>query len=218
LFSLSNPNTRQLYAEFFIFFIAIPVFIAVTLPATIMFPALFLMTAVGLVLLHHTKTFRWGWLLRGKEHVRLRDVVGFSVFVAVASVLWIYAVRPEAALQLLREQPALLLVIALLYPLISALPQELVFRPLFFGRYKDILPEGRQAIVANAAIFSMAHLMYWSMTVIIMTFVGGLAFAWAYEVRRSFALAVILHSVAGVILFAVGLGIFFYSGNVQRPF
>lgn len=27
-----------------------------------------------------------------------------------------------------------------------------------------------------------------------------------------------LHSIAGVVTFATGLGICFYSGNVQRPF
>ena len=70
----------------------------------------------------------------------------------------------------------------------------------------------------NAALFSFAHLMYWSGVVALMTFAGGLVFAWAYVRRGSFALAVVLHSVAGVILFAAGLGIYFYSGNVVRPF
>ncbi len=51
-----------------------------------------------------------------------------------------------------------------------------------------------------------------------MTFFGGLAFAWAYEIRRSFPLAVLLHAVAGNLVFLTGLGLYFYSGNVVRPF
>jgi uncharacterized protein len=73
-------------------------------------------------------------------------------------------------------------------------------------------------IALNAALFSFAHLMYWNWIVAAMTFAGGLAFAFSYAVRRNFPEAVIAHSVAGVILFALGLGVFFYSGNVDRPF
>ena len=51
-----------------------------------------------------------------------------------------------------------------------------------------------------------------------MTFAGGLLFAWSYERRGNFPEAVILHSVAGIALFAVGMGVYFYSGNVVRPF
>jgi hypothetical protein len=29
---------------------------------------------------------------------------------------------------------------------------------------------------------------------------------------------VLMHSIAGAILFTLGLGIYFYSGNVVRPF
>jgi hypothetical protein len=37
-------------------------------------------------------------------------------------------------------------------------------------------------------------------------------------VRGNFPEAVVSHSVAGIIVFALGLGVFFYSGNVERPF
>ena len=94
-----------------------------------------------------------------------------------------------------------------------------MFRPLFFRRYGSLLPDGRVApIVLNAAIFSFAHLMYWSWVVAAMTFAGGLAFAWSYRVRGNFPEAVVSHSVAGIIVFVLGLGVFFYSGNVERPF
>ena len=69
-----------------------------------------------------------------------------------------------------------------------------------------------------ATLFSLAHLMYWSWIVAVMTFAGGLLFTWAYRKRGSFFYAVLLHAIAGNIIFAAGLGIYFYSGNVQRPF
>ena len=106
----------------------------------------------------------------------------------------------------------------MLYPLLSALPQELIFRPLFFRRYGPVLPTGIGALWLNGAVFGFAHLMYWSWLVAVLTFAGGIAFAWAYERAGSFPLAVAFHAVAGWIVFAVGLGLFFYSGNVVRPF
>lgn len=147
-----------------------------------------------------------------------RTVAGFAALTSAVSVAVIYLTYPQAAWVLLLEQPLLLLMIVLLYPLLSALPQEVVFRPLFFRRYGALLPGRGSAICLNAAVFSLAHLMYWNWIVAGMTFFGGLAFAWAYEVRRNFPLAVLLHSLAGQILFTVGLGVYFYSGNVTRPF
>jgi membrane protease YdiL (CAAX protease family) len=130
------------------------------------------------------------------------------------------ATAPDLLFDLVERRPKVMLMIAVLYPLLSALPQEIVFRPLFFRRYNSILaPINRHALIAlNAAIFSLAHLMYWSPIVMIMTFFGGLIFAWAYVTQKNFPLAVILHSVAGVVLFALGMGVYFYSGNVVRPF
>jgi uncharacterized protein len=208
----------RLWAEFAGFFVVAPVVLAVFLPANVMFTALFVFTGVGLVLLHFTPGFHWHDLTRGWARIDWWLVVGFTVTTAVAAWAVVMATRPGAFLGLYRFNPELWLAIMALYPLLSALPQEIVFRPLFFRRYGPILPPLRAALVLNAAIFSLAHLLYWSWVVAVMTFVGGLVFAWAYEARRSFPMAVILHAIAGNILFTAGLGMFFYTGNIQRPF
>lgn len=212
------PPRARLWAEFLIFYIAVPVAVAVALPPRWMFPVLFAVTAAGLVLLHVTRGFHWYDLARNARALPWRTVAGFAALTSAVSVAVIYLTYPQAAWVLLLEQPLLLLMIVLLYPLLSALPQEVVFRPLFFRRYGALLPGRGPAIWLNAAVFSLAHLMYWNWIVAGMTFFGGLAFAWAYEARRNFPLAVLLHSLAGQILFTVGLGVYFYSGNVTRPF
>lgn len=50
-----------------------------------------------------------------------------------------------------------------------------------------------------------------------LTFVGGWIFARAY-LRHGFPAAWLLHALAGNLLFTVGMGAYFYSGNVVRPF
>lgn len=219
ILTASRPATlTRLRAEFILFFLIAPVLIAILLPPTAMFPALFTLTAIGLALLNGTEGFDWRDLFVGLDQLYVVELFAFAGGMLILCLAVVYTAAPEAAFALLRTEPLMMLVIALFYPLLSALPQELVFRPLYFRRYGAVLPDGRTNIVLNAALFSFAHLMYWSWTVALMTFAGGLVFAWAYEIRRSFALAVVLHSVAGVVIFAVGLGIYFYSGNVQRPF
>ncbi|TMV83569.1 CPBP family intramembrane metalloprotease, partial [Thioclava sp. BHET1] len=121
-------------------------------------------------------------------------------------------------LALVEHRPGFFLLIVLLYPLISALPQELLFRVLFFRRYDALLPKGPGRYLINGAIFSLAHLMFWSWVVAALTFIGGMIFSYAYERRGGFPQAALLHSVAGWMLFAMGMGAFFYLGNAHRPF
>ncbi len=213
------PVSRPLlWAEFALLYLALPVLIAVRLPPQQMFAALFAVTVLGLGLLWRTPGFSLRELTRGMEEVRLLPLALLALVTFAASWVILDQTRPGALFALPRERPLMLAVIVVLYPVLSALPQELLFRPLFFRRYGTLLPRRPLALVLNAALFSLAHLMYWHWIVAAMTFVGGLIFAWAYEVRRSFPLALALHSVAGCVLFAAGMGVYFYSGNVVRPF
>ncbi|MBO9449088.1 CPBP family intramembrane metalloprotease [Tropicibacter sp. R16_0] len=215
----ANPRRQlRLQIEFVLLFLATPLVIAVLFPPSWMFPALFAFTGLGLILLHYTPGFQWAELRYGWRSWTWGEIATFTLAMSLLCVSVIYLTRPDAAFGLLRERPQLLLFIWIGYPLASALPQELLFRPLFFRRYQAILPQGRAADLLNAAIFSFAHLMYWSWIVAGMTLAGGFLFSWAYRQRGSFFYAVLLHAIAGNILFAVGLGIYFYSGNVQRPF
>jgi membrane protease YdiL (CAAX protease family) len=205
----------RLWAEWAVLFLALPLVIAIVLPPGSMFPALFAGTAVGLFLLHGTSGFHWRDLLRGRIEagaVALFAAVTFAVALAVSLA------TTGDPLRFMRSNPGFFLLVMLFYPILSALPQELMFRALWFRRYGAILPGGWPGIVLNAAVFALAHMMYWSGIVAVMTFAGGLAFAWAQERRGSFPMAVLMHALAGQIVFALGLGMFFYSGNVTRPF
>ncbi len=208
----------RLWAEFLGFFVAAPLAMALILPPSAMFPVLFGFTGLGLVLLHVTPGFAWHELTRGWSRIDWRFVGLFAAATVAVAAAVVATTAPADAFGLLRDNPAMMAAIAALYQFLSALPQEIVYRPLFFRRYGPILPRLTPAIWLNAALFSLAHLMYWSWIVTAMTFSGGLAFAWAYEARRNFPMAVVLHAVAGVIVFLLGLGVFFYSGNVRRPF
>lgn len=213
---MSVPSAARLRAEFTALFVVVPIGGALVLPPDALFPALFALAAVGLFLLSRTPGFRWRGLLDGR--VSWPWVAAFVALSAAISVTLVLTQRPEAWLMPGRASPGLLVAIFLLYPLLSALPQELVYRPLFFDRYASILPGGWGGIVLNATLFSLAHLMFWNWIAVAMTFFGGLAFAHSYRMRGSFPEAFVLHALVGNLLFAIGMGAWFYSGNVVRPF
>lgn len=212
-----RQSDLRLQIEFTLFFLVAPIVMAVSFPPSQMIPALLGFGVVGLVLLYFTDEFSWRDLWIGWGHVTMSVVAVFALCVAVASLGVMLLFAPESIFEILREYPAMLLLIFLLYPLVSALPQELLFRVLYYRRYGRILPK-RGRLALNAAVFSLAHLLYWSWVVALFTLAGGLVFAWAYEQKRSFPLTVALHAIAGNLLFLFGMGIYFYSGNVTRPF
>jgi len=205
-------------AEFLCFYILAPAAAAVLLPTDMLFPALFALGAAGIVLLHLTAGFRWRELFQGFDRIRWPVILAMATAASAVGIPIIAIGHPEALFALPRARPELMAMIALLYPVLSVLPQEIAYRPLYFRRYGHLLPGGRAGLILNAAIFSLAHAIYWSWIAAAMSFLGGLIFAWAYETQRSFPLAVVLHSVAGVLFFAIGMGVYFYSGNAVRPF
>lgn len=214
----AGGTRARLWAEFAALYLVAPVAMALVLPPEMMFPALFSVTAVGLWLLHRSPGFRWSALLYGARQIDWRLVAGLAIVTSAACVAIMVQTSPQNLFILPREHPRLLMMILLLYPFLSALPQELIYRALYYSRYGALLPAGPAGLILNAAIFSFAHLMYWSWIVAVMTFFGGLVFAFSYVTKRNFPQAVLLHAIAGQLIFAIGMGVFFYSGNVERPF
>ncbi|MFT4015285.1 MAG: CPBP family glutamic-type intramembrane protease [Paracoccus sp. (in: a-proteobacteria)] len=206
-----------LRAEFAALYLGAPLLIAVFMPGHLLFAALALFSLAGLALLWFTGGFDWPGLVRGWRRLPWLEILAMILITTLIGALILSFARPGAIFNMARNRPEFMLVVWCLYPILSALPQELIFRPLFFHRYAAILPTGRAAIALNAAVFSFAHLMYWSWIVAVMTFLGGWWFARAY-LRFGFPAVWALHAVAGNALFTVGMGVYFYSGNVVRPF
>jgi membrane protease YdiL (CAAX protease family) len=135
---------------------------------------------------------------------------------AVVAAVMAGAVRwwsPERLFDLVRKRPRLWLLVMLLYPVLSVYPQELIYRAFFAHRYAELFPSEGTRIVASAAFFAFGHVFFPRPWVAMgLTFLGGLLFAYHYELSRSLLLASIEHALFGQIAFTVGLGRFFYAG------
>lgn len=125
-------------------------------------------------------------------------------------IAYIYFFLDEKPFILLRERPHLMLIIAIFYPLISAFPQELIYRPFYFQRYKDILSD-KEIIISNMFAFSFLHIIYNNFPALILTLISGLVFTLNYYRQRSLMLVTIEHSILGLIVFFTGMGRYFYK-------
>lgn len=205
-------STPRLWAEFLLIFVALPLVMAFVVTPQIMWSALTGVTVGSVLLLLFTPGFRWRSLFQGRLiadwRFTLLFVVGTSA-IAFALVFWLV---PWRLLSLPLHATELWIRVMVLYPFLSALPQEIIYRVLFFERYGHLFPSVRLAILVNALCFGLAHLFLMNWPALILTIVGGLIFGWAYAEKRSFGFAWLLHALGGQIIFTSGLGIYFYHG------
>ena len=209
--------TARLWAEFLALFVVAPVAMATVLPGGAMWFALGGIAMVAAVLLSLTPGFRWRELVTsGALRIDWRFLALYVAVAALASyglTMWLV---PERLFALPRYNTNLWILIMVAYPLVSAIPQEIVFRALFFERYGALFPGLRLAILANAGVFGLAHLFYGNWPAVVLTTIAGGVFAWAYAERRSFGFACLLHAMSGQIVFTSGLGIFFFHGAIGQ--
>ena len=159
----------------------------------------------------------WGWSRFKQDFKRI-----ITQFVYLASLIliitWLLSsstsIMPEYRfLYLPREIPLLMLFITLLYPWVSAYPQEITHRAFFFHRYRHIIGAGRFAFTLNVLTFSWLHITMWNWIAIIMTIPAGVLFAYTYRRSESALAAGFEHALYGVWVFFVGLGYFVFTGN-----
>jgi membrane protease YdiL (CAAX protease family) len=96
-----------------------------------------------------------------------------------------------------------------LYPVVSALPQELLYRVYFFHRYSSLFGNGRAMIVSSAVAFAFLHLVFANAPSVALTLVAGLVLGWTYERTGSLAIVALEHALYGVLIFTIGLGRYF---------
>lgn len=102
--------------------------------------------------------------------------------------------------------------VMIFYPLLSVIPQEIIFRLYFFQRYKRLFTDSNSMILASAAFFAYAHIIYRNPIAVVFTFFAGLVFSYTYKKSGSLSAVVLEHSIYGLAVFTIGLGKFFYSG------
>ena len=123
--------------------------------------------------------------------------------------------EPEKVLLFPQTRPGLFMLVVCLYPLLSAYPQEVIFRPFFFRRYRPLFPTDDAMIMASAFVFAFVHIIFFSPLSFLLSFIGGAVFARRYHRTGQLLPVAIQHAILGIAIFAFGLGHHFYHG--ARP-
>ncbi|WP_426430698.1 CPBP family intramembrane glutamic endopeptidase [Winogradskyella sp. HB-48] len=126
--------------------------------------------------------------------------------VAIITTIYMYVVDYKNLLIVIKSKPMLWVAILFIYSVFSVYPQELVYRTFFFQRYESLFRSNALFILVNAALFSLAHIFFRNILVMVLTFVGGILFALTFKKTKSTLLVSIEHAIYGSWLFTVGMG------------
>lgn len=210
----ASPNRTRLWIEFATLFVGVPLLMSATFGLYPLFPVIIGLAGVSCILLHITPGWDWKNLWKGPVLGEWRVILLYTLATLATCLVVVFTNVPERFLEFPINRPTLWVMIMVFYPLVSAFPQEIIFRSLFFERYGILFSGAWMAILVNGAAFGFGHLFYENWITIAMTGCGGAIMGWAYLRNRSVLLAWVLHSIAGQILFTVGLGVYFYHGAV----
>lgn len=209
-------ENKILITEFLVLCIAFPGFIIWGGYVHFMFAFLWAAT-LYCAIVYKLKFFKNWAVFLGFSQVNwpnLKSVLLRFVLSMTAVTIFTYFYSPDRFFALPRERPELVIALFFIYPIISALPQEFIFCRFFFARYKPFFGEGTKMIIASAIIFAFAHVLFVNWIAPIFSFAAGLIFAQTYAKTKSLALVTIEHGLYGFAIFMIGLGYYFYSGNI----
>jgi uncharacterized protein len=141
--------------------------------------------------------------------ILLRYLLGGAIL-----FVFVYYFNNKLFLSLPKKNLKLWIMIIVLYPLLSAYPQEVIYRLFFFHRYKVIFKRNFEIILASGICFGLAHLFFFNFWAITLSTIGGILFAYTYSKSNSIIITSIEHGLWGDLIFTVGLGMYFYSGAI----
>lgn len=193
------------YVELFLLFILLPCSFLLDYPAPIKVALALAGFAFSIWIMVRDKpvkkTVLWNigtWDFWKKLFIRL-------IVVMIAAFVLMYFYKPDKIFVIFQDLK-LFFIIVFIYSFLSVTAQEFAYRTFFFHRYRDLFNNSTIFLITNAFLFSLAHIMFESQMVLLMTFVGGLFFAYTYNKTKSLLVVSIEHAIYGLWLFALGIG------------
>jgi uncharacterized protein len=144
--------------------------------------------------------------------VHLRHILIRAAFAVVFITIIFVLYEPEELFVLVINEPVNWLLIIILYPLLSVVPQELIYRAFIFHRYSELIIRNRLRVHLSALAFSFVHIIYFNYVAVFLTYGAGYLFGRTYNETRSLLAVSVEHAIYGIFLFTIGLGKYFYQG------
>jgi hypothetical protein len=138
-------------------------------------------------------------------------VVAAALILSVGILL----IEPGGFMLLPRRDLRLWALVMFFYPMLSVVPQGILYRALFYERYAVLFRNETSRTLAAAAVFSLAHLIFANVWAVGLTLVGGFLINRTYLKSGSMLVANIEHAVYGQLAFTTGWGLFLYHGTIR---
>ncbi len=202
---------KRLLVEFIIIYILLPSAIIFTntiilKSKIIVFSSLFLVFFISIYLLKSTPNFSFKNL---KKKVDWNFCLIFSFIFMVSGFLYTTIFDSELLFSLPRDFFFIWLLVLIVYPILSVVPQEIIFRVLFFERYACLFKNLSLCLIFNSLIFAYIHLVFENFHAFFITVITSPIFAYAY-LKKSFKTCLLIHTIGGQLVFTYGLGKYFY--------
>ena len=146
------------------------------------------------------------------RHVGRTLLVFVPLGVVAAVISYLY--MPGSFFAFPRTHFIFWLLVMVLYPILSAYPQELIYRTFFFSRYRTLFKTDRQLAVASAIVFGWGHVFLGNWIAPLFATLGGLLFGRTWQRSNSLLQTALEHGLWGNLLFTVGIGWYFYAGSI----
>ena len=199
-------STTYKLSELFILFIVFPIAMAVDFPIWIKLATgiLGFIYVIYIMLKVEKNKFKISSKINWKPF--WKTTLLKLLFIAIVTFLYVWFTDKNQLFVVVRSKPLLWVVILFVYSLLSVYPQELLYRTFFFQRYQSLVNNRKLFLFINAIIFSLGHMFFKNALVIVLTFLGGLLFAFSYNKTKSTLLVSIEHAIYGCWLFTIGMG------------
>ena len=213
---MQTPSRKTaLLSELALFMIGVPLLLVYALPPKAILPvvwamALFCSSVANKV---EARRFREYWHYAGVTADELLLVATRFVICAVLLTCATVMYQPDMLFSLWHRSHVFWLAVMVLYPVLSVVPQEIIFRRYLFTRFEGLMSPRVLWLVSGLG-FGFAHIVFQNWVAPILCGIGGLMFAQTYKRTRSLALVSLEHALYGDFVFTIGLGHYFFHGAV----
>ena len=204
---------QKLILECLIVYGSVPLIIAITRPRGWIYMGLWGFTALALhELRKRGYNFKHDWNWAALNRSTIMPILRRFLPCAIGMLIFTWILIPEQLFSLPHKKPLAWVAVMVLYPLLSVVPQEILFRTYYLGRYHLFMSPNTLRLT-SAIAFGWVHIVLLNWVAVVFSMVGGVFFAETYLKTKSLACVCFEHALYGCYLFSIGLGYYFYHGQ-----
>ena len=179
-------------------------------------PILLIVASIVTLILMRDRTFDFAALASFPQPLRHLGNIALLLPIGAAGLFGLLSyMAPQDRFKLIRKKPRVWVTVMVLYPLLSVIPQTIIYRVFFMHRYQALFGSGALMLAAATLAFGLGHIIFRQPLPVLLTTVGGLLFAWRYMATGSAGYSAIEHALYGNLAFTIGFSRYLYHASTR---